>query len=69
VLALAEGVEATGPDGAPTTIAPLRTGPIDRLQTISGEGWSPILVDEHGRMVVAASEARAQTLCWPIRTC
>jgi hypothetical protein len=61
VLKLAEGVEVTGPDGAPMALGLLRAGPIDRLQTISGEGWTPILVDEHGRMVLAASEAHAQT--------
>lgn len=30
-------------------------GSIDRLQTVSGEGWAPVLVDEAGRAVVAAS--------------
>jgi len=34
----------------------IRLGPIDRLQTISGTGWRPIIVDDQGRSVVAQSE-------------
>lgn len=30
---------------------------IDSLQTISGPGWEPVLVDEQGRMVMARSKA------------
>lgn len=32
-------------------------GQIDKLQTVSGEGWSPILVDGAGAMVLARSTA------------
>lgn len=32
-----------------------RLGTIDRLQTIEGDGWAPILTDEQGRMVLARS--------------
>lgn len=33
----------------------LPVGGIDRLQTLSGDGWAPILVDERGRAVLAYS--------------
>lgn len=33
----------------------LRLGQIDRLRTISGEGWSPLLVDEAGNAVLVQS--------------
>lgn len=33
----------------------LRLGPIDQLQTISGDGWTPALVDAQGRAVLAFS--------------
>jgi hypothetical protein len=33
----------------------LPLGPIEELQTISGEGWAPALVDGRGRMVLAYS--------------
>ena len=33
----------------------LSLGAIDRLQTLSGEGWAPALVDGQGRMVLAYS--------------
>jgi hypothetical protein len=36
----------------------LPLGSIDRLQTISGEGWEPALVDETGAIVLAVSKAR-----------
>jgi hypothetical protein len=36
----------------------LPTGPIDRLQTASGPGWEPVLVDEAGRGVLLHSTAR-----------
>jgi len=36
----------------------LPLGPIDRLQTVSGEGWEPALVDENGSMVLAYSRKR-----------
>lgn len=38
---------------APGTYLPL--GTIDRLQTVSGEGWAPALVDSAGSMVLARS--------------
>jgi hypothetical protein len=38
---------------APGTHLPL--GTIDRLQTVSGEGWAPALVDSAGSMVLAQS--------------
>lgn len=34
----------------------LPLGPIENLQTISGEGWAPALVDGRGRMVLAYSK-------------
>lgn len=37
----------------------LRTGGIDRLQTVSGAGWVPVLVDGGGSMVMARSEKHA----------
>lgn len=43
---------AGGPFAGGTT---LRLGPIDRLQTVSGEGWIPSLVDETGAIVLAVS--------------
>lgn len=33
----------------------LQLGPIDQLQTISGDGWTPALVDAQGRAVLAFS--------------
>jgi len=39
-----------GPLGA-GTVLPL--GPVDQLQTLSGAGWIPVLVDENGAMVAA----------------
>ncbi|PZQ65890.1 MAG: hypothetical protein DI570_00290 [Phenylobacterium zucineum] len=33
----------------------LRTGPIDRIGTLSGEGWVPLIVDERGGAVLARS--------------
>lgn len=36
----------------------LPLGPIDRLQTVSGEGWAPALTDESGAMVLAYSRRR-----------
>jgi hypothetical protein len=37
----------------------LPLGPIDRLQTIVGAGWIPVLEDEQGRAVLARSKANA----------
>jgi hypothetical protein len=42
---------------APGTYLPL--GSIDRLQTIAGAGWIPVLEDEKGRAVLARSKANA----------
>lgn len=39
-----------------------RVGPIDQLQTLSGAGWIPILVDEEGRMVLAASRRHPKVM-------
>lgn len=36
----------------------LPLGPIDRLQTVSGEGWAPALTDETGGIVLAYSRRR-----------
>lgn len=36
-------------------VSPMRTGEIDSLATIGGEGWTPLLVDEQGRAVLVRS--------------
>jgi hypothetical protein len=56
-LRLAPGVRAATPEGRPLAFGTIRTGPVDRLQTLSGEGWRPVIVDEQGRAVVASSVA------------
>jgi len=40
----------------------LPLGPIDQLQTISGEGWAPALVDETGGVVLAYSRKHPNVL-------
>jgi hypothetical protein len=40
----------------------LPLGSIDRLQTISGDGWAPALVDEQGHMVLAYAKLRPDVL-------
>jgi hypothetical protein len=45
---------------APGTYLPL--APIDRLQTLVGDGWTPALVDEQGGIVLAASKKHPQVL-------
>lgn len=45
-----------GPGFSPGTYLPL--GPVDRLQTLSGAGWRPALVDETGAAVLAESVRR-----------
>jgi hypothetical protein len=40
----------------------LPLAPIDQLQTLSGDGWEPALVDETGRMVLAYSKAQPNLL-------
>jgi hypothetical protein len=39
----------------PMSASYLQLGPIDRLQTLSGDGWIPLLADEQGRAVLAQS--------------
>lgn len=46
-------LSGTGALFAPATYLPL--GPIDGLQTLAGDGWEPMLVDEQGRAVLARS--------------
>jgi hypothetical protein len=58
VIARRKGVSRPvlhGVDGA-FAGATLPLGPIDGLKTVSGEGWIPALVDEHGLAVVAYSK-------------
>ena len=50
---------AGGPFGA-RTYPPL--GPIDRLQTVAGDGWAPALVDETGKTVLAYSRKHPNVL-------
>jgi hypothetical protein len=45
---------------APGTYLPL--GPIDRLQTVSGDGWAPALTDETGGIVLAYSRKNPSIL-------
>lgn len=47
-------LRGTGVLFAPGTYLPL--GPIDKLYTLSGPGWEPMLVDEQGRAVLARSK-------------
>lgn len=51
-------LRGTGAVFEPGTYLPL--GTIDRLQTIAGKGWEPMLVDETGRAVLARSTAHPQ---------
>jgi hypothetical protein len=44
--------------GGPFAETDLALGPIDRLQTITGPGWTPLLLDAQGRSVLAASTKR-----------
>lgn len=44
-----------GVDGAFFGSGPLRLGRIDRLRTISGQGWTPLLADEAGNAVLVQS--------------
>lgn len=46
-------LRGTGGPFAGDLVLPL--GPVDRLQTLSGDGWAPVLVDEGGRAVLARS--------------
>ncbi|HEY3696841.1 DUF4350 domain-containing protein [Phenylobacterium sp.] len=54
-LRLAPGIRATTPEGQPFDFGVQRTGPIDRLQTLDGRDWEPLVVDEVGHAVLAAS--------------
>jgi hypothetical protein len=54
-LRLAPGIQAATPEGQPFDFGVQRTGPIDRLQTLEGADWEPLVVDEAGRTVLAAS--------------
>jgi hypothetical protein len=45
---------------APGTYLPL--APVDRLQTLVGDGWTPALVDEQGGIVLAASKKHPEVL-------
>jgi hypothetical protein len=56
-LRLAPGVTASTPEGRRIAFGAIRTGRIDRLQTLSGDGWRPVIVDEYGRALVAESAA------------
>ncbi len=49
----AAAVVLHGAPGSPFQGKTLATGPIDRLQTIQGDGLIPILVDDQGRTVLA----------------
>ncbi|MDB5474610.1 MAG: hypothetical protein JWP49_121 [Phenylobacterium sp.] len=53
------GAVGPGPYAAGTYL-PLAA--IDQLQTLSGDGWEPALVDETGRMVLAYSKAQPNLL-------
>ncbi len=53
------GDDEGGPFAAATF---LQLGPVDRLQTIGGDGWLPALVDDQGRMVLAQSRRRPEVL-------
>lgn len=44
-----------GVDGVFAGATDLRPGPIDQLQTLSGDGWVPLIVDAQGRAVLARS--------------
>jgi hypothetical protein len=48
----------SGAGGGFTPADQFPIGPIDQLQTIRGDGWSPVLVDEQGRSVLARARAR-----------
>jgi hypothetical protein len=40
--------------------APVHTGPLDGVQTISGPGWVPVYVDARGRALVVRSDSRPE---------
>ena len=43
----------TGAAGTPLEGMVLTPGPIDSLQTVSANGWTPVLIDENGQAVIA----------------
>jgi hypothetical protein len=54
--AAAPALRGAGGPFAPGTYLPL--GSVERLQTVSGDGWAPALVDENGSMVLAYARKR-----------
>jgi hypothetical protein len=48
-----------GAAGSPFEGALLTPGPVDSLQTMGAKGWTPVLVDEMGRVVMARAPAPA----------
>ncbi len=58
----AGGAALRGAGGPFTAGTSLPLGRVDRLQTVSGEGWAPALVDETGATVLAYSETRPDVL-------
>ncbi|RAK64783.1 hypothetical protein [Phenylobacterium kunshanense] len=44
-----------GADGPFADVPAMRTGEIDSLATIGGQGWTPLLVDDQGRAVLVRS--------------
>jgi len=47
----------TGVAGSPFEGMTLTPGPIDSLQTISANGWTPVLTDETGKAVIAQAQS------------
>jgi len=47
----------TGAAGSPFEGMVLTPGPIDSLQTISANGWTPVLTDETGKAVIAQAQS------------
>jgi hypothetical protein len=47
----------TGAAGSPFAGLTLTPGPIDRLQTLSANGWTPVLTDETGKAVIAQAQS------------
>ncbi|MGH6957404.1 MAG: hypothetical protein ACREEW_12140, partial [Caulobacteraceae bacterium] len=48
----------SGAVGSPLAGVRLQTGAIDSMQTLSGKGWTPVLVDETGAAVLAEAPGR-----------
>ena len=48
-----------GPNDAPSYLG---LGPIDGLQTIAGDGWTPMILDEQGQMILARSKTSPNVL-------